>query len=134
MDLLEAGLRRNGAFFQSIGMPPANNSPEWEAFAQAFLGSFQDDFGVPRVPHRGRTDPHPEHRVPGALGVQFFTILADIDHFQCYRARTTGFSRVPVTLSDRFGTRSATVRSAIDLCAPADKNGEDPEAAAAPAS
>jgi len=64
--------------------------------------------------------------------VQFFTILADVDHFQCYRARTTGFSKVPITLSDRFGNRSATVRSAIDLCAPANKNGEDPEAPGSP--
>jgi hypothetical protein len=64
--------------------------------------------------------------------VQLFTILADVDHFQCYRARTTGFSKVPITLADHFGNRSATVRSAIDLCAPADKNGEDPAAPGSP--
>ncbi|HEV7733588.1 MAG TPA: hypothetical protein VGR62_15585, partial [Candidatus Binatia bacterium] len=69
---------------------------------------------------------------PRALGVQIFSILADVDHFQCYRARTTGFNDLPVTLSDRFGTRSVTVRSPLDLCAPANRNGEDPEAASSP--
>src|SRR5262249_15212241 len=52
--------------------------------------------------------------------------------FQCYRARSAGSFKVPVTLSDRFGNRSATLRSPIDLCAPADKNGENPEAADSP--
>jgi len=65
---------------------------------------------------------------PRALGLQLFRILADVDHFQCYRARTSGFGRRSVTLNDVFGTRSVTVRSPYDLCAPADKNAEDPAA------
>src|SRR5262249_19074426 len=69
---------------------------------------------------------------PGALGVQLFTILADVDHFQCYRARTTGFTGGSVTLSDHFGNRSARVRSPIRPCPPAHKNGEDPEATGSP--
>lgn len=66
--------------------------------------------------------------VPRALGLQLFEIQAAVDHFQCYRARTSEFGRRAVTLNDRFGTRAVTVRSPYDLCAPADKNGEDPEA------
>lgn len=69
---------------------------------------------------------------PRALGVQVFKILADVDHFQCYRARNSRFSSREVTLSDRFGTRTVTVRSPRDLCAPADTNGEDPEAIESP--
>ena len=134
VDQLEAGLRRNGAFFQSIGMPLTDpGSPEWEAFAQAFLGSSQT--GIDLIfEFLTAVGPTLLQNIvtPGGLGVQFFTILADVDHFQCYRARTTGFSPVPITLSDRFGNRSATVRSAIDLCAPADKNGEDPDAVDSP--
>ncbi len=129
LDMLEAGIRKNGAYLSSIGMPPDINSPEFQEFIDNYPGANGDLFTFLNL-----IGPTLIQNIvqPAALGVQLFTILADVDHFQCYRARTTGFSRVPITLSDRFGNRSATVRSAIDLCAPADKNGEDPEAASSP--
>lgn len=64
-----------------------------------------------------------------ALGIQVFTVLPPlVNHFQCYDLRNAPFERRSVTLTDVFGTRTTEVRRAIDLCAPADKNGEDPEA------
>jgi hypothetical protein len=64
-----------------------------------------------------------------ALGVQVFTVLPPhVNHFQCYDLRNAPFQRRSVTLTDVFGTRTTEVRRAIDLCAPADKNGEDPNA------
>ncbi len=129
VNLLAAGIRKNGAFLASIGMPPDINSPEFQDFINNYPGANGDVFAFLNL-----IGPTLIQNIvsPAALGVQVFTILAKVDHFQCYRARTTGFSRVPITLSDRFGNRSATVRSAIDLCAPADKNGEDPEAVNSP--
>src|SRR5262249_31137479 len=43
VDLLEAGIRRNGAFLQSIGAPPDLNSPELEEFVKEFLGTEEAD-------------------------------------------------------------------------------------------
>jgi hypothetical protein len=76
---------------------------------------------------------------PVALGVQPFTVLAHLGHFQCYRAHpTVGVgagtaggtipTSLPVTLEDQFGVYSGTAHRPVDLCAPADKNGEDSEA------
>jgi hypothetical protein len=129
VNLLAAGIRKNGAFLQSIGMPPDINSQEFADFVANYPGANGDVFAFLNL-----IGPTLIQNIvsPAALGVQLFTILADVDHFQCYRARTTGFSPVPITLADRFGNRSATVRSAIDLCAPADKNGEDPDAVDSP--
>jgi len=64
-----------------------------------------------------------------ALGLQLFTVLPPrVNHFQCYDVRNVRFQRRSVTLTDVFGTRTAEVRRAADLCAPADENGEDPDA------
>src|SRR5262249_4608120 len=129
VDLLEAGIRKNGAFLQSIGMPADINSPEFQTFVENFPGANGDVFQFLNI--IGPT--LIQHVVsPAALGVQLFTILADVDHFQCYRARTTGFTGGTVTLSDRFGNHTAKVRSPIDLCAPSDKNEEDPDAVTSP--
>jgi len=134
LNMLEAGLRRNGAFFESIGMPITQpGSPEWEAFAQAFLGS--SNTGIDLIfEFLNAVGPTLIQNIvtPGAVGVQFFTILADVDHFQCYLARSSGFNDTSVTLSDVFGNRTARVRSPINVCAPANKNGEDPEAPGSP--
>jgi hypothetical protein len=129
LDFLEAGIRRNGAFLTSIGAPADLNSPEFAAFVESYLGPGADLFTFLNAigPTLIQNIVFPE-----ALGLQVFTVLANVDHFQCYRARTTGFHQLPVTLSDVFGNRSAVVRSPIDLCAPADKNGEDPGAASSP--
>jgi diacylglycerol O-acyltransferase/trehalose O-mycolyltransferase len=51
----------------------------------------------------------------------------DLDHFQCYKARKSQgvrFQRRPVTLTDEFGTRTASVVRPDSLCVPVDKNGE----------
>jgi hypothetical protein len=69
---------------------------------------------------------------PGALGVQFFTVLKPLRHFQCCSLSNERFDDVPVTLTDRFGSRSVEVRRANDLCFPADKSGEDPTAPSDP--
>src|SRR5262249_45880403 len=130
VDRLEAGIRKNGAFLASIGMPPDLNSPEFQEFVNNFPGANGDVFQFLTI--IGPTLIQNIVAPTGGLGVQFFTILAEVDHFQCYRARSAGSFKVPVTLSDRFGNRSATLRSPIDLCAPADKNGENPEAADSP--
>ncbi len=64
-----------------------------------------------------------------ALGVQIFTVLPPlVNHFQCYDLRNVPFQRRSVTLTDVFGTRTTEVRRAVDMCAPADKNGENPDA------
>jgi hypothetical protein len=64
-----------------------------------------------------------------ALGVQLFTVLPPlVNHFQCHALRNAPFQRRSVTLTDVFGTRTSEVLRATDLCAPADKNGEDPDA------
>ncbi len=116
VDLLQTALDEAAALLEASG-PSLPLAPDFDLFTSVFeLGP---EMIVPMM-------------TPRALGAQFFTILADVDHFQCYRARTSGFNRLPVTLSDRFGTRSVTVRSPLDLCAPADKNGEDAEAATDP--
>ena len=126
---LEAGIRANGAFLESIGAPADINSPEFQQFVEDYIGPGADVFEFLNL-----IGPTLIQNIvtPAALGLQFYNVLTDVDHFQCYRARTTGFNRMGITLSDRFGSRSATVRSPIDLCAPADKNGEDPEAADSP--
>ena len=123
VDLLEAGIRRNGAYLQSIGAPPDLNSPEFQQFVEDFIGPGADLFTFlnaigPTLVQNIVT--------PGALGVQFFTILQHLGHFQCYGLKNAPFDKVPVTLEDQFGSLAVTVRKARALCAPASKNGEEP--------
>jgi hypothetical protein len=51
-----------------------------------------------------------------------------LSHFQCYETKRRRFDPIQVTLEDEFGTSTTTVRKPERLCAPADKNGEDPGA------
>jgi hypothetical protein len=52
-----------------------------------------------------------------------------LDHFQCYEVKPSGaFRRDGVRLVDRFGSSTVGLREAFALCAPADKNDEDPSA------
>lgn len=54
-------------------------------------------------------------------------------HFQCYEARREAFAGPTVDLRDQFGSVSGVlVERPERLCAPADKNGEDPDAVDAP--
>ena len=56
-------------------------------------------------------------------------------HFTCYRAKATSgserFVARDVTAVDQFRTSTLTVRRPQLLCAPTNKNGEDPSAPAA---
>src|SRR5262249_4354491 len=52
-----------------------------------------------------------------------------LHHYMCYEMRKVPFVAIPnVTLQDHFGTEPATVARTERLCAPADKNDEDPNA------
>jgi hypothetical protein len=56
-----------------------------------------------------------------------------VDHFQCYKVKTTPgtpkFVPVPnVTLEDQFGTMTVLVKKPRRLCAPVNKNNEEPGA------
>jgi hypothetical protein len=141
LNLLIAGIEASGAFLESIGAPPDINSPEFAEFAQDYLGDpnanlFDFIFAIgPTLIQNIVT--------PGALGVQLYTVLAHLGDFQCYRAHpTVGVGAgtagslipesLPVTLEDRYGVYSGTAHRPVDLCAPADKNGEDPEAPSSP--
>jgi len=129
VDLLAAGIMRNGAFLASLGMPPDINSPEFQEFIQNFPGANGDVFTFLTI-----IGPTLIQNIvtPGAIGIQFYTILNDVNHFQCYKARNAKFTPKTINVSDRFGTRSMSVRKAVDICAPTNKNSEDPNAPDSP--
>jgi hypothetical protein len=54
-----------------------------------------------------------------------------LDHFLCYDLHGRWLNE-PVSLVDTFGSSTAAARNAKRLCAPADKNGEDPNAPSDP--
>ena len=57
---------------------------------------------------------------------------ASLPHFQCYEVETESQDR-SVSLVDQFGAaEGVVVRQPKRLCAPADKNGEDPDAPTRP--
>src|SRR5262245_26451690 len=61
------------------------------------------------------------------------TDAAGVDrHYQCYEVKRASFPPVHVNLVDQFDSASASVMLPERLCAPADKNGEDPGAPADP--
>jgi hypothetical protein len=47
-----------------------------------------------------------------------------LDHFQCYEVKPAFFSSAPVTVKDRFGTLTLTLKYPHRLCNPANKNNE----------
>jgi hypothetical protein len=51
-----------------------------------------------------------------------------LDHFLCYEAHRPAIGRKGVTAVDQYGVSTITVRQAKHLCAPVNKNGEDPTA------
>jgi hypothetical protein len=138
IDTLEAGIRENGDYLEGIGMPCDGdiNSPEFAQFIEDVAGEGANLFDFLMV-----VGPTLIENIvtPDALGIQLFTVLAHLGDFQCYRAHpTVGVGAgtagslipesLPVTLEDRYGVYSGTAHRPVDLCAPADKNGEDPEA------
>lgn len=52
----------------------------------------------------------------------------DLDHFQCYESHRPPLNKKGVSLDDQFGASTVVVKRAKRLCAPANKNGEDPDA------
>jgi hypothetical protein len=52
-----------------------------------------------------------------------------LSHFQCYEIHRKSFNRTGVALADALGASTVTIKRAKRICAPADKNGEDPTAA-----
>jgi hypothetical protein len=61
-----------------------------------------------------------------------------IDHFQCYKVKPSRgaakFVRQAMTITDQFETQTVTLKKPYTLCAPANKNGEDPTAPSHPTS
>lgn len=51
-----------------------------------------------------------------------------LGHFQCYEIHRPAFDRAGVSLVDALGASTVTIKRAKRICAPADKNGEDPTA------
>jgi len=47
-----------------------------------------------------------------------------LDHFQCYEVKPAFFSSPPVTVTDRFGTLTETLKFPHSLCNPTNKNNE----------
>ena len=56
------------------------------------------------------------------------TLVMGLDHFQCYELKPSATPPFSVTIQDAFGTLTGSPRFPHRLCAPADKNGEDPTA------
>jgi hypothetical protein len=125
VDQLEAGIKRNGAYLASLGAPPDLNSAEFQQWVEDNFGQGADLFTLLNA--IGPTLVQ-NIVVPGPLGLQLFTVLQHLRHFQCYGLANAASRDVPVTLADTFGSRSVTVGKPNALCAPADKNGEDPAA------
>src|SRR5262249_30894441 len=60
-------------------------------------------------------------------------VASPVTHFDCYEVTQGGLKpKIPVTVADRFGSYTPTLTEVHRLCAPADKNGEDPSAPANP--
>jgi hypothetical protein len=147
LEMLKDGIRTSGAFLEGIGAqfgPDGPFSTEFLEWVQDFLGTDQTGFDAvfEFLTMFGSEFIEPIV-TPDALGLQLFTVLAHLGHFQCYRAHpavgvgagTAGSTipeSLPVTLEDQFGVYSGTAHRPVDLCAPADKNGEDSEAPDSP--
>jgi hypothetical protein len=56
------------------------------------------------------------------------TTTTEPNHFQCYETRRGPAAGNSVTLEDQFGSSTAILGRTNRLCAPANKNGEDPTA------
>jgi hypothetical protein len=54
--------------------------------------------------------------------------LDGLSHFQCYEIHRKSFNLTGVSLADALGASTVTIKRAKRICAPADKNGEDPNA------
>lgn len=75
LDLLEAGIRENAAFLEELGAPVDPNSPEFQEFAEEFLG----EEGATSIDFVTAVGPDLLEPIvtPDALGAQVFCILDD---------------------------------------------------------
>ena len=125
VDMLEAGIRKNGAFLAVDRRASRHQLPGvCRSSSKTTLGPKR---GRLRVPQCDRTDPHPEHRDAGCARRAVLHHPAPGRPLPVLPARTTRRSAACRSRSTTNSARSVTVRKASDLCAPADKNGEDPE-------
>jgi hypothetical protein len=60
------------------------------------------------------------------------TFAPPLQHYDCYETPRAGIPARNVTLTDRFGTTNDRIVNFLRLCAPADKNGENPGAESDP--
>ena len=51
-----------------------------------------------------------------------------LDHFKCYRLSAARFRRAGITVETQFGPLTVDIKKPLHLCAPVNKNGEDPSA------
>ncbi len=107
----------------------------WNAMSQA-AADLQTEFNSPNVSAWKRlvTDEDVRHTTVGITGVpaihwinrptfQQVVQLRNVDHYECYKAKSRGFTPRFVTVTDRFGTRSMTLSRADTLCNAANENG-----------
>lgn len=60
-------------------------------------------------------------------------VASPVTHFSCFEVTKGALKpKIPVTVVDRFGTNNPILTEVHRICAPADKNGEDPTAPANP--
>jgi hypothetical protein len=104
-------------------------------FAPAFGQRIVNQFGTLDLdiirPHRMLVPSAKSESAPPPP-LQFAT-----DHFKCYRVRrskgSAQFKEIgPVKVADQFGIWTVSLKTPVKLCAPADKNGEDPTAPSHP--
>jgi hypothetical protein len=93
-DALEAGIRLSGDFLEQIGAPPVSPvSPEFEEFAQGFLGSMSTGFDL-LIEFATAVGPTLVRNIviPDALGVQIFNITCPpTDKDQCKKGGWQNF-------------------------------------------
>jgi hypothetical protein len=61
-------------------------------------------------------------------GNDFGNTSDPLRHFQCHEVHRPSFNRAGIALDDALGAGTVTIKRAKRICAPVDKNGEDPDA------
>lgn len=97
------------------------------AFATACLAA-APPVRAETCPEPPGTPQQPPVCTPGEPGCDGSPNGALLNHFQCYGLRGTRIDRRNVTLVDRYNSLTGQVCRLQELCVPADKDGEDPDA------
>jgi hypothetical protein len=114
-DALEAGIRSSGGFLEQIGAPPVSPiSPEFEAWAQGYLGSMNTGFDL-LIEFATAVGPTLVQNIvtPDALGVQIFNIACPPHRPRTSARRTVGRTSLPSTSR----TRVSASPSSTPACA-----------------